>query len=210
MNYTIIAGVNGAGKSVFYHSEETDYSVLGIRVNVDELIEREYGNKWNDFKIQMKASREIIAKINNCLSKGLDFNQETTLSGKSIINTVKKAKNLGYTINLHYIGIESPELAIKRVKGRVEQGGHGIPEETICKRFYKSLENLQEVLTLCDNVYIYDNSIIKRNLVIIENGEIKFKSHIPEYMKKYLEDYIMNISDKTKDIAIEDEWDLEI
>lgn len=197
MNFTIIAGVNGAGKSVFYHSEETDYSVLGIRINVDELIETEYGNKWNDIKIQMKASRKIIERINNCLSEGLNFNQETTLSGKSIIKTIKKAKSIGYTINLHYIGIESPELAIKRVKERVRRGGHGIPDETIRKRFYKSLENLQEVLTLCDNLYIYDNSIIKRNILIIEDRIIKFKDTIPKYMEKYLNSYIKAIEDES-------------
>lgn len=210
MDFTVIAGVNGAGKSVFYHSEQVDKDKLGIRVNVDELIQKEYNNKWNDFKIQIKAGREIVQKVGSCIENKLSFNQETTLAGKSIINTIKKAKELGYTINLYYIGIESPELAIKRVDRRVKLGGHGIPDEVIKKRFYKSLENLQKILPICDNIFIYDNSTIKKNVLIVENKEIIFKSNIPEYLRNYVEDYIENILIASKNNTIEDEWDTEV
>lgn len=210
MNYTIIAGVNGAGKSVFYHSGQVNKDKLGIRVNVDELIQKEYDNKWDDLRIQLKAGREIVRKIESCIENKLSFNQETTLAGKSIINTIKKAKKVGYAINLYYIGVESFELAIKRVSRRVRLGGHGIPDEVIKKRYYKSLENLQEILPICDNVFIYDNSIIKKNILIVENKEIIFKSNIPEYLRDYVKAYIENISIDNEDNIIEDDWDLEV
>ncbi len=207
MNYTIIAGVNGAGKSIFYNSGELDYSDLGIRVNVDELIAERYNNNWKDFKTQFRAGKEIIKEINRCIDNRLSFNQETTLSGKTIINTILKAKRLGYVINLHYIGIDSPEKAISRVKERVAKGGHGIPDETINNRYYKSLTNLQEVLPICDNVYIYDNSITKKNILIVENGNIRFKNFIPKYMEKYIDKYIKKIE---YEMNIKNEKELEL
>lgn len=193
MNYTVIAGVNGSGKSNFYNSGQLDYSDLGIRVNVDELIAERYDNNWKDFKTQIKAGKEIIKRINRCLDEKLSFNQETTLAGRTIINTISKAKELGYTVNLHYIGIDSPEKAISRVKRRVLKGGHGIPDEIINNRYYKSLENLQEILSICDNVYIYDNSVSKKNILIVENGNIQYKNFIPMYLDKYIKEYINEI-----------------
>lgn len=194
MDYTIIAGVNGAGKSVFYHSGQINKDILGVRINVDELVQEDYDNKWQDSKIQIRAGRETIKRIRKCMKDKVSFNQETTLSGKSIINNIKKAKNLGYKINLYYIGVESPEIAIKRVSRRVKLGGHGIPDDVIRNRYYKSLKNLQAILPICDNIYVYDNTTIQTNILIIENKRIIYKSDIPKYLKRYIENFIKNIS----------------
>ena len=43
---------------------------------------------------------------------------------------------------MNYIGVESSDIAKERVKYRVSQGGHGIPDEDIERRYYESLENL--------------------------------------------------------------------
>ncbi|CAK7010618.1 MAG: hypothetical protein TIS_02142 [Tissierella sp.] len=207
MNYTVIAGVNGAGKSIFYNSGELDRSKLGVRVNVDELIAERYNNNWKDFKTQIRAGKEIVREINRCIENKLSFNQETTLAGKTILNTIEKAKKLEYIINLHYIGINSPELAISRVRERVLKGGHGIPDETIYSRYFNSLENLQEILPICDNVYIYDNSVNKKNILIVENKIIKFKNVIPEYIESYIEPYIKELE---YEMEMEDEEELEL
>ena len=201
MHYTVIAGVNGSGKSTLFNSGELDYSTSGVRVNADELIYERYDNNWQDIKIQIKAGREIVKEINRCIDNRLSFNQETTLAGKSVINTIRKAKELGYTINLYYIGLNSPQLAVSRVRERVSKGGHGIPEDVINKRYFSSLINLKEILPICDNVYIYDNSINKRNLLIMENGIIIFKNIIPEYMQVYLDDFISKARTNFKDYS---------
>ena len=59
-------------------------------------------------------------KISEYLNNGVTFNQETTLCGKSIINNIRKAKKLGYQIEMHYIGLDSVYIAKERVKQRVE------------------------------------------------------------------------------------------
>lgn len=207
MNYTIIAGVNGSGKSTLYNSGELDNSKLGVRVNVDELILERYNNNWKDIKTQIKAGREIVREINRCIENKLSFNQETTLAGKSVINTIRKAKDLGYIINLHYVGVNTPELAISRVKERVLKGGHGVPDEIINIRYFNSLKNLQEILPICDNVYIYDNSVNKKNILILENKTIKFKNIIPEYIKTYINEFTNEIE---YSMDMQDQEELEI
>lgn len=61
------------------------------------------------------------------------FNEETTLTGKTILKIIDKAKDLGYKIHLYYIGIDNPEIAKERVKNRVTRGGHGISPDVIKK-----------------------------------------------------------------------------
>lgn len=81
--------------------------------------------------------------------EGISFNQETTLSGKSIIKNIKFAKENGFYIVMNYIGLENPELAKERVKIRVSKGGHGIPDKDIERRYYDSLNNLNDVIEIC-------------------------------------------------------------
>jgi predicted ABC-type ATPase len=38
---------------------------------------------------------------------------------------------------LHFIELPSPEFAVERVRGRVQSGGHGIPEADIRRRFVR-------------------------------------------------------------------------
>jgi len=78
--------------------------------------------------------------------EGFTFNQETTLCGNVILNSIKKAKELGYVVEMHYVGLDSVELAKERIRKRVETGGHDIPEIDVERRYEKSFENLTKVL----------------------------------------------------------------
>ena len=99
-----------------------------------------------------------VKLIKDCMNKAVSFNQETTLTGRSMLNNILNAKKLGYKIIMNYVGLNSPELAIQRVAHRVSMGGHGIPEEDIKRRYYVSLSKLKELMSLIDVLYIYDNS----------------------------------------------------
>ncbi|MBQ9104271.1 MAG: zeta toxin family protein [Clostridia bacterium] len=152
---TIFAGVNGAGKSTFYNL--ISLPNLGIRLNSDEIVKNN-NDAWQDMRAQIKAGKMLIDEQNKCFNKGLSFNRETTLAGESIINSIKKANALGYQITLYYISVKNPEIAKKRVKKRIEKGGHGVSESAIEKRFLSSHKNLIRILPYCDNAFFYDNS----------------------------------------------------
>lgn len=76
---------------------------------------------------------------------------------------------------MNYIGVDSPEIAKKRVKMRVENGGHGIPESDIERRYYESLNNLKEVIEICDEISIYDNTERFKEIIDFENGVLIWK-----------------------------------
>lgn len=166
--YTLIAGVNGAGKSTFYNLG-TILPQDQKRINSDEIL-RENKGDWKNTRDQSIAMKEAVKRIRTYLQEGISFNQETTLTGSSIINNIKKAKNLGFTVKMYYVGLESADLAVKRVAHRVRAGGHGIEEKDIRKRYESTLQNLRTAIQLCDEVYVYDNTIYFRQAAIFKDG----------------------------------------
>ena len=104
------------------------------------------------------ASAFSVKNITEYLEKGVSFNQETTLCGNMIVKNILKAKSLGYFIELHYVGVDSVEIAKERVKYRVQQGGHGIPERDIEKRYEETFKQLNFILKECNLVAFYDNT----------------------------------------------------
>jgi len=192
--YTLFAGVNGAGKSTFFNAliNENDF---GFRINLDEIIRDKFNNEWSNVSAQFSAGRIAVKSISDCIKAGTSFNQETTLTGVSVISNIKKAKAERFEIHLYYVGLDSAELSLHRVNLRKAKGGHGIPEEDIARRYSKSFENLKTILPLCDKVKLYDNSktndfSVMSPFLSVENGIIiKLDKEFPEYMKDIIEVY---------------------
>ena len=193
MEYAIIAGINGSGKSTAFYTNKLEIDRNSVRVNSDELIHKEYDHNWQDEIVQIKAGREIVKLVRDCISKKISFNQETTLSGKSIFRTIEKVKELGYCVSLYYVGLENADLAVKRVRYRVEKGGHGIAEDIIRRRYIKSFKNLREIIPLCDNINIYDNSQSFYTVLTVKERKIKYlNDNIPLYFSDII-DYIKRL-----------------
>ena len=179
--YVIIAGVNGGGKSTLY--QINDNLKKRPRVNVDEIV-KDIGD-WKNPHDVFIAGKIAVEKIMEYLNNGVSFNQETTLCGKSIIKNIRKAKELGYFIELHYVSVDSVQIAKDRVRHRVENGGHGIPEKDIEKRYVETFRQLNEILKICNLVAFYDNTESFRRFAICKNGELVRRSNnVPAWFTK--------------------------
>ena len=182
----IFAGVNGAGKSTLYNSENLDNEIkYSTRINTDEIV-RKIGD-WKNNSDQIKAAKIAINLRNDCLQNGKSFNEETTLTGKTILKTIDKAKELGYELQLFYVGVNNPEIAKERIRNRVEKGGNNIADEIVEKRYYESLKNLKHVITKFDEVYLYDNSIKYKHIFSFINNKILYKDKNVNWSKDAIE-----------------------
>lgn len=183
--YILIAGVNGAGKSTLYQSLQSLQEMP--RVNTDEIL-RTFGD-WRNMTDVMSAGKIAVKKIAGYFAEDITFNQETTLCGKTILNNIARAKKQGYFIELHYIGVETVDIAKERVAARIKQGGHGIAERDIEKRYIDTFENLKRVLPESDLAAIYDNTIEFRRFAIYKNGKIVRITHsVPMWYEKFIAD----------------------
>ena len=113
---------------------------------------------------------------------------ESTLSGNSIIQRMKTAKESGFYVHLNYIGVNSVEINLARVKARVKSGGHFIAEDVVKNRYQISLDNLFLVLPYCDEIFIYDNSSITPELIfqLKDNCITQFSEFLPSWCEKIL------------------------
>ena len=100
----------------------------------------------------------MLQRIDELLPQKVDFAIETTLSTRSYVHLVRRAQTLGYKVHLIFFFLENEEQAIARVAQRVMNGGHGIPEEDIRRRFTRGIYNLINLyMPICDSVLVYNN-----------------------------------------------------
>ncbi len=155
----IISGCNGAGKTT------ASYSLLPEMLNCKEFVNSdEFAKGLSPFdpsKASIHASRYMLMKIRYLLKRNQDFAVETTLATRTLLKIAKTAQAAGYTITLLYFWLNSPDLAIERVKARVENGGHNIPEDTIVRRYYTGIYYFFSLYApICERWILADNSQI--------------------------------------------------
>ena len=92
-------------------------------------------------RVSVMAGKLMLAEIQKAVDESLSFAFETTLSGLSYIKKIEAWKRLGYRVVLYYFSLPSVDMAIERVRYRVSQGGHNIPENDIRRRFSRSRLN---------------------------------------------------------------------
>ncbi|WP_026450850.1 zeta toxin family protein [Aequorivita capsosiphonis] len=153
----IIAGCNGAGKTTASYTILPDILKCSEFVNADEIARGL--SPFNPDKSSFQAGRLMLKRINELMNFGDDFAFETTLATKSYKNYVVQAQKKGYEVTLLFFFLKSSELAINRVKIRVEEGGHNIPQNIIIRRYENGLNNFFSIFKpIVDKWIFIDNS----------------------------------------------------
>ena len=100
----------------------------------------------------------MLERLNALARERTNFAFETTLASRTFARFLRSLQAQGYTVTITYIWSRSPDLSVQRVAERVRRGGHHIPEETIRRRYWRSMGNFRELYRpladcwlLCDN-----------------------------------------------------------
>lgn len=170
-NLYIISGCNGAGKTT------ASFTILPNILNCREFVNADNIaagiSPFNVESVAIEAARIMLHRIDELLAEGVDFAIETTLSTRSYVSLIHRARTMGYSITLIYIWINSEELALQRIKERVLKGGHNIPEEVVRRRYKKGIKNLFGLfMPICDVWIVADNSL--DNLELVAQNDSKF------------------------------------
>ena len=146
-----------------------------ITVEVDSIIESNPGyirqrerlikNKDEEGKSALywkyRGEADVISDqiLNNALLEGFDVAWETT--GRTIAWTIREIKRIqkkGYHVTLVYPLVPVDALVRRAKKRESETGQTPAPKEQIEKGATDAITNLQKVLNVVDDIYIYDNS----------------------------------------------------
>lgn len=168
-NLYIIAGPNGAGKTTFARKFLPEYVKCLEFINADFI-----AGGLSPFAPQraaIHAGRLMLEQIRSLAKRGVDFGFETTLSGKTYVRLLRGMKKGGYLIHIFFLWIPNVKLAIERIKLRVQNGGHHIPEAIIHRRFSRSLPNfILFYQPLADSWIIFDNSENTPKMIAFEES----------------------------------------
>jgi len=163
-NCYIIAGPNGAGKTTFATEFLPHYADCRNFINAD-LIARGL-SPFDPDAGMLRAGRTVLERIAEFTEARTDFAFETTLSGRSYAPLLRKMKTAGFRLHMFYLWIPSPELALLRIRDRVESGGHNVPERDVRRRFGRTLRNLFTLYRpLLDTLHFFDNSSATPRLI---------------------------------------------
>ncbi|MSP41473.1 MAG: Zeta toxin family protein [Deltaproteobacteria bacterium] len=163
----IIAGPNGAGKTTFAREFLPKDAAIVHFVNADLIagglspLRPESAN--------LAAGRLFLHELDRLAKMRENFAFESTLSGLTYVNRLKRWKSIGYRVEIVYLRLPSKSLALRRIASRVKQGGHNVPRADVVRRFDRSWLNFENVYRLlADHWTVYDNSHDKPR--VLEQG----------------------------------------
>jgi predicted ABC-type ATPase len=154
----ILAGVNGAGKSSIGGAMLLQAGVEFYNPDAAARLFLFSGQGMTQEEANAAAWEQGRRLLERAIDERKDFAFETTLGGKTIASLLKKANTQGIEVRIWYVGLESPELHIARVRSRVELGGHYIPEAKIRERYARSRTNLIDLLPSLTELKVFDNT----------------------------------------------------
>jgi len=166
----VIAGPNGAGKTTFAPHLLRDWLGLLEYVNADTIAQGL--SAFRPEQAAFEAGRIMLGRLRELAEKRENFAFETTLATRSYAPWLAELRRQGYRVHLSFIWLNGPEIAVQRVRERVQSGGHGIPEETVRRRYRKGLKNFFTLYQpLADTWGVYDNST-SPDPVLIATGRL--------------------------------------
>lgn len=154
----VLAGTNGAGKSSlagaaflqsgveYFNPDQAARLILARNPGLDQV--EANSAAWHQ-------GRRLLERA---ITERKTFAFETTLGGTTITGLLQRALAAGTAVRVWYVGLESPDLHIARVRARVARGGHDIAAERVRARYDSSRLNLIRLLPRLTELRVYDNT----------------------------------------------------
>lgn len=146
----VFAGPNGSGKSTLVKNFELIHTIRKY-INADDI-------KRVTYCTDLQAAKTAEKLREGAVSKNEDFAFETVLSTDRNLKLLQKAKKKGYFVRGFFILTTNVDINVARVRVRVMDGGHDVPEDKIRYRYVKSLAMVKKLVEVCDVLHIYDNT----------------------------------------------------
>jgi predicted ABC-type ATPase len=185
----VLAGPNGAGKTTYYQRKIEPILKLEF-VNADLIARARWGAKAESHAYDAAAIGR--AQHRDLIKGHRSFVAETVFSHPSKVDLIRTAKEHGYVVWLTFIYLESDDLAVARVRERVEQGGHDVPVEKIRNRYGRLPEIVKQAIRSADKTFVVDNSYVDRafrDVLVFERGNLIYKAtDLPRWTRRVFDD----------------------
>jgi predicted ABC-type ATPase len=161
----LVVGPNGAGKSTFIALTLAPLLPRSSVVNADEIARQRWPQDPASHAYDAaQVAADTRAKL---IELGRSFIAETVFSHPSKLDLVHTAHRAGFTVVVHVLLI--PEnLAVERVRHRVQAGGHDVPEEKIRQRHRRLWAPVADAIASSDIGTVYDNTRLRGPRIVAQ------------------------------------------
>ena len=132
------------------------------KMRVDASLKLRVAGPFNSYLASVLAD----AIRRELLDEGKTFTFETVMSSRDKVDFMREARERGYRVYLYFVATKDPAINVNRVKIRVKQGGHPVPEDKIRERYVRSIDLLTEAAGIANRAYVFDNSGDKHKLLV--------------------------------------------
>jgi len=166
----VIAGPNGAGKTTLAPFLLRDKLGVLEYVNADPIAQGLSG--FDPASVAVTAGRVMLNRLHDLAEQRKTFTFESTLAANDYAGWIKKLRDHGYAFQLMFLWLRSADLAVQRVRERVQAGGHHVPEQIIRRRYGAGLRNFSTLYQPLANTWaVYDNSHLPSPMMIAQGGQ---------------------------------------
>lgn len=133
--------------------------VLGIAefVNADVIAQGLSG--FDPDRAALQAGKVMLTRLRDLAAARVNFAFESTLSSRTFAPWLSGLRGGGYRVHVVFVFLNSPELAVSRVRARVRKGGHFVPPDVVRRRYKRAIWNLLNLyIPIADAWHVYDNS----------------------------------------------------
>lgn len=181
----MLAGPNGAGKSTLYETVVKP-RVSAPFINADFIQRHELND--SAMSAAYTAARLAEERRTELINARKSFVTESTFSDPNKLTLLDQARAAGFNIVIYHVNVRSPNLSVARVATRVDEGGHGVPEEKIRQRYERNQPLIHQAVVGADRAFVYDNSILNtppRLAISFNKGAVDRVSHeVPAWARQ--------------------------
>ena len=156
-HFFVIAGPNGAGKSTAAPALLRD--LLGVAEYVNADLIAQGLSAFDAQSVAFQAGRVMLERLRQLAGRRRHFAFETTLATRGYLPWLRALRTDGFAVDLAFLWLPSPEMAVARVAERVRLGGHDVPEGVIRRRYVRGLDNFFPLYRpQADRWWLFDNA----------------------------------------------------
>ena len=167
----LVVGPNGAGKSTFIAFTLAPLLPRSVVVNADEIARQRWPQAPTSHAYDAaQVAADTRARL---IEVARSFIAETVFSHPSKLDLIRAAHAGGFTVVLHVLLVPE-DLAVERVRHRVQAGGHDVPENKIRQRHRRLWALVANAIALSDITTVYDNSRLRGPRIVaqLSGGDI--------------------------------------
>jgi len=157
-NIIIVAGPNGAGKTTA--AADILVGALAVHEFVNADVIAKGLSAFQPESVAFDAGRIMLRRLHHLTAQRVNVAFETTLASRTFASWIRALTPTGYGFHLLFFWLPSADMAVSRVRTRVLEGGHHVPEDVIRRRYEAGLKNFFRIYRpLAASWRSYDNAV---------------------------------------------------